>query len=93
MALLPVPGWVIALDVDLTESDTQPVPRFKSRQIGIGTEYVIPVWNVAFAPRTGGSSNVAGDVNDDFTWTGGLGFRAGRLEANIAAGASTALRE
>jgi len=93
IALLPLPRWVIALDVDLTENDTQAIPGFKSRQIGIGTEYVIPVWKVAFALRMGGWSNLAGDVNDDFAWTGGLGFRAGRFEANVAAGASLKTKE
>lgn len=79
---------VIAMDLDLTENETDLLDGFKSRHWAIGAEYKVPIKVVSIALRGGGYMNTVSSANNAFVLTGGLGLRVWLLSLELAGGAS-----
>ena len=92
IAVYPVPFWVIAADVDITENASTTLVGRTSRMLSLGTELLLPLWRSGLALRAGAYKNLASDENV-ITLTAGLGLRAGHLGFAVAAAAATSRAE
>lgn len=91
VALIPIENLTLAFDFDATNNRIATLPRFRSRLVSLGGEYVIPLGqHVALALRVGGYSNVSDTVLDDWAMTGGIGLRIGSFHFDVSAGSSFA---
>ena len=93
VALNLLPNWVFAVDVDVTENDSDAIDDYASRLLSVGSEYVLGIGEGELALRAGAFSNLAEDPSDSLTLTAGLGFRVWRLELDLAVAASPVFEE
>ncbi len=89
-AIKPFGFWTVSMDMDLTENST-PVPGFKSRMFGLGTE--INVFNrrwLNIPLRAGLMKNMA-EASSKYTYTAGAGFNIIHfvLDLGVAVSADT----
>lgn len=88
-AFMPIKHMTLAFDVDLTENRITTLPGFRSRIVSLGAEYAIPMGSkVDLALRLGGNGNIAGEVDQNWGMTGGLGLRLWDFVLDLSAGAS-----
>ncbi len=93
VALNVLRSWVVAVDVDVTENDSDAIDGYASRLLSVGSELVLGGSEAALALRAGAFTNLAQDAGDSVTLTAGIGFRVWRLELDLAVAASPEFQE
>ncbi len=81
-------NWIAAFDIDVTQNNTETITAFESRQISLGTEYVVPVRSVYLALRAGAWTNLAEKSNEAWAASVGIGIQKGGFHFDFAAGSS-----
>lgn len=87
-------GWLMAVDLDLTENDSEVVDGLASRFLSLGTEFQFGIDEVNFALRAGAFTNLAGaNPMSAPTLTAGVGFGLLGLQFDLAVAAAANLEE
>jgi hypothetical protein len=88
LAITPIERLTLALDVDLTRNASQVIEGLRSRQLGVGAEYILPIRKFWVAFRAGGYTDLQSDVNNDWAITAGLALGYGGFSLELGGGAS-----